>query len=515
MAGTVAGRTILTQALHASLLAAVLVGGRPAVAALPNDTASSESAYVKPTASGWTVVPLLTVGDRVGTASYAMVGKPDGLGALAGRMTATGGMTETSRYLTLFMNHELATTRGVARRHGTAGAFVSQWTIDLETLRVTNGSDLIARTLAWANGGWVDRTGTLAFDRLCSADLPKPSALYNPATGRGHKGRMFLNGEETPEGRAFAHLVTGGARGTSYELPHLGKYSHENVLANPASGDRTVVVSLDDDTPGQVYVYFGTKSATGNPVQRAGLAGGRLYGIRVYDGGPRYGYGPAPRENKGAIQGRFDLVDLTPYATGSGASLNSASITSGVTDFARPEDGVWATNNPRVFYWATTGATLDGARQTARLYKLTFDSLWDPSGGTIDLVVDSATLTGTDGQTARGFDNTTFDGAGRIVVQEDGGDNDYIAKTWRIDPVTGSAVQVLESDRSRFTPGAANFLTRKEEHSGVIEITMLVRSASWYQPGRRYYLGTNQAHYWLPGELVEGGQLYLFASPTP
>ena len=72
---------------------------------------------------------------------------------------------------------------------------------------------------------------------------------------------------------------------------------------------------------------------------------------------------------------------------------------------------------------------------------------------------------------ARGFDNITVDGAGRVVVQEDGGDNDYITKIWRVDPVNRSAVQILESDRNRFTPGRAGFLTRKEENSGVIEIT--------------------------------------------
>ena len=74
-------------------------------------------------------------------------------------------------------------------------------------------------------------------------------------------------------------------------------------------------------------------------------------------------------------------------------------------------------------------------------------------------------------------------------------------------------MQILESDRNRFTPGGAGFLTRREENSGVIEITEQVRGASWIETGRRYYLGTNQAHYPLDATLFEGGQLYLFASP--
>ena len=52
-----------------------------------------------------------------------------------------------------------------------------------------------------------------------------------------------------------------------------------------------------------------------------------------------------------------------------------------------------------------------------------------------------------------------------------------------------------------------------EESSGIIEVTDLVTSAWWYQHGRRYYLGDLQAHNLIPGELVEGGQLYLLVSP--
>jgi hypothetical protein len=190
-------------------------------------------------------------------------------------------------------------------------------------------------------------------------------------------------------------------------------------------------------------------------------------------------------------------------------------VSRGVTEFARPEDGHWDAKNPRVFYWVTTGATLAGQGQSARLYKLTFDSLANPTGGTIELVVDSKDLVGTDAATARSFDNLTVDGDGNVIVQEDPGNNAYIAKVWKIDPATKSALQVFESDRARFLPGAAGFLTQDEENSGVIEVTDIVKSANWYEAGRRYYLGNIQAHYAIPGELVEGGQLYLMASPSP
>ena len=438
------------------------VGERAAPAGLPTDTTSSRSAYVVPTSTGWAVVPLLTVGDNPQGVTYPMVGKPDGLGAIKGRISGSGEILETGRYLTVFMNHELAVTRGVARAHGTAGAFVSQWTLDLNSLRVVDGRDLIARTFSFTGGAWNESTGTLAFDRLCSADLPAAGAFFNAQSGNGFSGRLFMNGEEAgTEGRAFANIITGTGYGESYELPHLGKYQRENVVSNPKSGDRTLVIGMDDTTPGQIYVYVGTKTNTGNAVQRAGLHGGRLYGIKVIDGGANYGGGAAPLENKGAIRGRFDLVDVSAYAPGLGTALQDASVALGVTEFARPEDGAWDTVNARSFYWATTGAIVDGAQQSARLYKVTFDSLTQPTGGTIDVVVDSATLTGSDGEKARGFDNITVNSAGSVVVQEDGGDKDYVAKTWHVNPTTGSAVQILESDRNRFLPGAAGFLTRR------------------------------------------------------
>ena len=40
-----------------------------------------------------------------------------------------------------------------------------------------------------------------------------------------------------------------------------------------------------------------------------------------------------------------------------------------------------------------------------------------------------------------------------------------------------------------------------------------MRNADWFDSSRRYYIGDLQAHYNLSTALVEGGQLYLFASP--
>jgi hypothetical protein len=479
-----------------------------------------QTPYVNPTAPGWEVISLLSVGESAKNEHYMMAGIPDGLGALAGRIGDGGRVVAENAFMTVLMNHEIPEGQGGFHAHGRVGAFVSQWSIHLNTLEVRFGQDLVRDVFTWnaLAGGYDLANGlpTSEMGRLCSADLPAVTAFYNPATGRGYDGRIYLNGEEVGnEGRAFAHFVTGPQKGESYELAHHGKFSWENIVAHPGSGDKTIVVGLDDSTPGQVYVYVGDKRADGNPLRRTGLLGGKLWGIKVTDGGANYGGGAVPRENAGAINGAFVLEDVSDVATGTGVVLNSTSISRGITDFARPEDGQWDTQDPNVFYFVTTGATINGAAQTARLYKLTFDSLTNPTGGTIALVRDAATLTGTDGQTGRSFDNITVDGAGWVLVQEDPGNSSYIAKTWRINGSTGAAVQILESDRSRFITGAPNFLTQDEESSGIIEVTHIVRNANWYEEGRRYYLADMQAHYNIPRPemLVQGGQLYLVISP--
>lgn len=498
--------------------AALAFGAGTAIAQVAGPS-SSQTPYIVPTAAGWQVTSLLTVGDSAGTGAHRMAGIPDGLGALAGRFER-GRYVREKDYLTVFMNHEIGrdssgVPRGVPRAHGTPGAFVSQWTIHLDSLQVVAGEDLVRKVYTWFGGTYVDSTGSTIFDRFCSADLPVRGAFYDPKTRTGFKGRIYMNGEESgAEGRAFAHVVSGREKGNSYELPYLGKMSWENVVAHPGAGGKTLVVALDDSTPGQVYLYVGDKSRSSNPVERAGLAGGKLFGVKVTNGGANYGGAAVSRENNGAIQGAFVLAEVPNAAFKTGAAIQSESVTAGITEFARPEDGHWDTRDPKVFYFVTTGATLDARAQSARLYKLTLDSLAHPTGGSISLVKDSATMTGTDGVAARSFDNITVDGDGQVLVQEDPGNSSYIAKVWRIDPATGQALQLFESDRSRFLAGAPQFLTQDEENSGIIEVTRLVKHARWYERGQRYFLGVMQAHYAIPGELVEGGQLYLMVSPA-
>jgi len=428
---------------------------------------------------GWSTTALLTVGDGVG--GYKMAGIPDGLGAYL----------NDRNELVLLMNHELGSNAGVARAHGDKGAFVSEWRIDGATLRVLGGRDLIRNPVL--------KNGTKAFGRFCSADLPEVTAFYNPATGLGTQNRIFMNGEENgPTGRAFAHVVTGPEVGTSYELTKMTQASWENLLANPLPQDRTVVIGLDDTHPkanekskadtdvGKLYVYIGTKQGAGNDVEKAGLANGQAYNIRVGKGG---------LENRTAPEsGRFDLVSQ------------------GGTNFLRPEDGHWDVKNPNVFYFLTTDRLTtvkdaDGEGRS-RLYKLSFDDIRNPlAGGKIE-----ALLSGTEGYEM--LDNLTVAGDGSLILQEDVGNHPRLGKVWRFDPVSWKLTEIAEHDPARFTKGAPGFLTEDEESSGVIEVTeLLVKTSPRFADGRRYFLLTVQAHYATTAELAEGGQLLLLASP--
>jgi Bacterial protein of unknown function (DUF839)/PEP-CTERM motif len=384
---------------------------------------------------------------------------------------------------------------------------------------VPNGADLAtSHVVSSGSGTWTPATGVAnSFGRLCSADLAAESAFYNPLTGRGTQNRIFMNGEEVgSEGRAYGFVATGSGKGTAYELPKLGKFSWENSVANPYAGDRTVVIGLDDSTPGQIYVYTGTKQYTGNEVQRAGLDNGTLRGIKV--NAPAAQGGVNGNLESAAINGSFSTVVVDTSVNGATQQTNS--VGAKITEFARPEDGHWA--DAKTFYFVTTGATLASGpsnanvTNTARLYKVSFadgvGGAVDYDNGTVSMVLDSASMTGTDGATARSFDNITVGKNGEVLIQEDPGNTSDIAKTWVFDPKTGQVKQILESDRRRFITGAPGFLTQDEESSGIIEVTDVLGR----NDGQRYFLGVMQAHYGIAGELVEGGQMYLITQvPEP
>jgi Ca2+-binding RTX toxin-like protein len=455
--------------------------------ALVQGPSSSATSYIVPTASGVNLTSIFTVGDSVnnkpdGITPYKMVGIPDGLGAFD-----NGDGT-----FTLLMNHEIGATNGVPRAHGFAGAFVSKWVINKSDLSVVSGSDLIQSVYTWNGTGFTQ--STTPFGRFCSADLAPVSAFYNSATGLGTQARIFLNGEESgAEGRAFGHIATGANAGTTYELPYLGKFSWENAIASPIVSNKTVVAGTDDSTPGQVYFYVGDKTNTGTDIDKAGLNNGKLYGVAVA------GLKLEVATTALASGTRFTLADLGNVANTTGAALQTQSGIANVTEFGRPEDGAWDPSKPNDFYFATTGANINGTAVPSRLWRLRFDDATKPElGGTVEAV-----LNGTEGHSR--LDNLTIDKYGHILLQEDLGNNAALGKIWQYDIATDTLTQIAQHDPARFVTGVPNFLTQDEESSGIIDAQDIL--------GPGWFLLDTQAHYNLGGELVEGGQLQALFNP--
>lgn len=297
-----------------------------------------------------------------------------------------------------------------------------------------------------------------------------------------------MSGEEDREGgRAFAHVLTGKEKGTSYELPHLGRFAWENVVAHPHTNLQTLVMGMDDNKDGQVYLYVGEKKSKGNPVERAGLTDGKLYGIKV-DGD------------------NFSLVEFGDVSSMSGSDLEKKGIELGVSKFKRPEDGAWDTLNPQIFYFATTDK-IDGESE---IIQLTFNNIHEPlKGGTIKPILRARDIG------AQMFDNLTVSDNGKILIDEDPGDHEHLASIWSFDTKTNLAEKIFEVKPEYFQDkNHPNFLTMDEEHSGIIDITRHVTRAPWYKKNERYFLGTLQIHkkHEDPA-LVEYGELYFISGP--
>ena len=454
---------------------------------------SSQSPYLVRTVPGVVTKSILTTGDLVG--GYRMAGIPDGLGAFD---NGDGSFT-------VLMHHEIPSNLGVVRAHGGKGAFVSKWVIESDTLEVLRGEDLIKKIYRWNGASWAQISAgdpALNIGRLCSADLPDVSAFYDAASGLGTSERIFMGGEEIgDEGRAFGTVVTGADAGSAYQLGALGHFSWENVVAKPHTGQATVVAGLDDSTPGQVYFYVGAKKSTGNDVERAGLTGGTLYGLKI-DG--------VPTETNGttlpASGARFSLISLGNVTTQTGAQIQAAGVAAGVSNMNRPEDGSWDPSDSNNFYFNTTAA-FNGI---TRVWNLRFD---DPAnvlaGGVATIGVAGPSFDPTKSNAEqdgpRMLDNMTVNDRGQVITLEDVGNNAYVGGVYMYDPSRGTLARIAEHDPDRFAVGGSNFITQDEESSGVIPVSFL---------GAGKYLIDVQNHKASADpELVEGGQLLLLHIP--
>lgn len=473
---------------------------------------SSVDSYVVPSAPGVQCKAIITTGDAA-LNGYRMVGIPDGLGAF-----------RTQNTLSVFMHHELPAALGIARAHGSTGAFVSKWTINRKTLEVAHGEDLVSSAtdiMSWDAASSTYVSGTRSWDRLCSADMPVEKALRHGNLGTPE--RLFLGGEEVTFGRAWARITTGPNAGQAWELPRLGKMAFENVVACPHGKEKTIVAVFDDGSvdisapaasnPSEVYIYVGTKQDDGNEIERAGLTNGKLYGVRVRrtDGQlvagetNQYGLGDASTGFIG--KGFFELVEIGHEGDVSGMTgleIEQDSINKNVFRMMRPEDGAWDPRGAaRDLYFVTTASI----SLHSRLWRLSFADITRPElGGKIGIMLTNTELPQTEGW--RMFDNITIDQAGRLFLQEDTGNNPWVSRIWMFDLKTHALTEVARHNPELFEPGVnpSLFITQDEESSGIID------AAHLFGPG--WFLLNVQNHKASTDpELVEGGQLVAMFVP--
>ncbi len=493
------------------------------VAAIGATAAAPGTPYIIPTAPGWSVTSLLTTGNAMAD-GYRLGGVPDGAAAYS----------NGDRTITVLINHETASPAGTgsgsagnsAGHGGTAGGYVSQWVINKDTLQVISGRDFVntpanfnvwsSGTSSWVAGNTIPGDSRLNIARLCSADMAPTSAFYNAATGLGFNGKIFLNGEEGGGGlgRAFGWVV---GEQKAYELPVFKSAftsstpntipAFENLLANAATGNKTVVMANSDGGSNQVSLYIGDKQSTGNAVEKAGLNNGQVYGIKVA------GVTTEDRTtNVGIAKGG------TGIGSGTTAAISLATPNNGTT-FLRPEDGAWDPRNPNRYLFVTTdrgntaadGGTLSGSTFVSgagqvgrsRLWAITFDDInnINTAGGATGRI--EMLLNGTEGGDM--FDNMSIDDRGIVTLQEDIGNSAHNGKIWTYDTNTGVFSMIFKHDPSKFgdliagvfSAPTAPFTTDKET-SGVLDVTALFSDAAWYGNGGRVLLAVDQAHFSCP-----------------
>lgn len=454
---------------------------------LQTGPSSSLAPYLVPVAPGVAVGSLLSVGDA--PSGYRMVGIPDALGAMPG----PGGTVD------ILMNHELKSSKGIVRRHGQQGAFVSRWTLDPRTGAVSGGADLISRVFDWdyATGAYEDNAvANSALYRLCSGSLTEQGQLMSRKSGNGYSERIYFANEEGEQVRTFGVTMDG----TAYQLPRLGRLPSENTIVAPTTGDTTVVLANEDgatDTS-QLRVYWGTKTRSGSPVDRAGLTNGTLHVLKV-----------AGAPNDSAFRGAYGRGTPVPVTfadldwTLASADQTATGLASGGLGFTRIEDGNFDPHRPNDYYFLTTeggDTTPDAATGFARdgggLWRLRFTDVNRPElGGRLTLLLD-----GTEAPYLNKPDNMTIDGNGNLLIQEDPGGNDHVARIVAYRIADGALGVLAQFDPEQFTPGAAGFITNDEESSGIIDVSRL-----WKRPNT--FLFDAQVH--APAgdvELEEKGQ---------
>jgi serralysin len=217
--------------------------------------------------NGYTVDPILTVGDKVG--NYALPGIPDGIGAFALNDTTVRVLVVSEIGNTVGYKYKLKNGLELP------GARANYVDIDKRTLQVTDAG-LAFDTIINREGKEVKVATDLensGINRFCSAALFEANQF---GTGKGLADRIFFSGEETLGGTQFALDVK---TNTLYAVPWFGRAGFENVTEIDTGTTDKVAFIIGDDGNAPLTMYVGEKNAKkdGSFLDRNGLAQGKLF----------------------------------------------------------------------------------------------------------------------------------------------------------------------------------------------------------------------------------------------
>ena len=529
-------RRSVKATVSAATVAALALAAATSSAVVANTTTASTPQYIIPAASstGVNIKTILTAGDVVGDQTF--VGVPDGMGVLR---NADGT-------LSMLVNHEISISDkwvgdaehalAVSERPwGGYGSFVSKLTYNPMTQKVTK-IEQFPKAISWwdyLDGGYTDspvgpdgaddNEHTAFIDRFCSAYLAPVGQLEGTSTAKitttkkvgkktvkttatvkvGYNGAVYITGEEAgDESRAFA---IDAATGNAVQLPRLGLASWENYVVAPKTGDTTVLLGLEDgvdpskdgktsfaagaDIAGsQVFLYEGTKKATGSFADKAGLTNGELAVMAVTDAGKRLADDMAIRAlGKGkALDVSFKTIPWN--VSGNAQNLIASRVG---TSLGAIEDGAFNPSNPNEF-WFVTKSSAGDAKATAAakdtdttsskdkrdgggIWKLVFTDVKDPGlGAKLTLVLD-----GSEAPYVNMPDNIDFDSTGKfLLVQEDPGNNTHVSRILSIRTADAKIAEVATFDKKYFgDTTAATYITSDEESSGITNANAFLRPA--------------------------------------
>jgi secreted PhoX family phosphatase len=287
--------------------------------------------------------------------------------------------------------------------------------------------------------------------------------------------------------------------GQLVQIPGFGLSAWENLIPTPNKGKTTAVMGMEDGaaTDSQLWMYQGSKTKTGAWYDKAGFTNGSAY-VLAQDPSAAVANDNEIRANYGKNK-PFKVTFAKIDATLNGKAQNDQAREKGI-ELARVEDGSFDPKNPNDFYFVTTESNKDPkatasnpatptvSRDGGGLWRLRFADVTNPAkGGTLELLLD-----GSEAPLLSKPDNMTVDIAGNVLIQEDPGNNALVARIVSYRIKDGAVGVVAKFKDEYFAEGAASFITKDEESSGIIDVTEFFTKGKTDK--NRYYMYVAQVH---------------------